>query len=224
MYYINNLEEQLYEVYASIKQHKVRSILTGFGITWGIFILIVLLGAGNGFRSGILNMFSGYASNSIWVTGNRVSRATSGGLQTGAQIRFDEDLLYSLQRRFIEIQQIVLEVNLPTNQPVGYKGNTGWFEIKGISEEYLNVKSLEIGEGRFLNDLDYREKRRSVIISEHVKDILFDKENPVGKYIDIDGVMFCVIGTLKSGTIFSMMEQYNIYTPSTTLLHTFKKR
>jgi len=218
---LNNLREHLYEVYSSLRQHKVRSILTGFSITWGLFILIVLLGAGNGFRNGMLNMFSGYASNSIWVTGSRVSKATSGGLQTGAQVRFDEDLLNRLKRRFVEIQQIASEVNLPNTRPIVYKDNTGWFEIKGISEEYLNIKSLEIGSGRFLNDIDYREQRRSVIISEHVRDILFDKENPIGKYIGIEGVMFKVVGVLKGGTLFSMMEQTSIYTPSITLLNTF---
>jgi ABC-type antimicrobial peptide transport system, permease component len=221
MNFFLDLREQLYEVYSSVKQHKMRAVLTGFSITWGIFILILLLGAGNGFRSGMLNMLSGYASNSILVTGSRVSQATNGGLQTGAQVRFDEDLLSRLNRRFPEIQQIASEVSLANNNPIIYKENTGWFQIKGISKDYLNIKSLEIGKGRFLNEVDYREQRRSVIISEHVRDILFDKENPIGKYINIEGVMFFVVGVLKGGTIFSMMEQNSIYAPSTTLLNTF---
>jgi len=221
MHFIDNLIEQFHEVYSSVKQHRLRSILTGFSITWGIFILIVLLGAGNGFRSGMLNMFSDYASNSIWVTGSRVSRATTGGLQTGAQVLFDEDLLNRLKKRFVEIQQIASEVSLPNTRPIVYNDNTGWFTMKGISEEYLYIKSLEIGTGRFLNEIDYRERRRSVIISEHVRDILFDKENPVGKYVNIESVMFQVVGVLKGGTIFSMMEQNSMYTPSTTLLNTF---
>jgi len=216
-----DLREQFYEVYSSLKQHKVRAILTGFSITWGIFILIVLLGAGNGLRNGMMSMFSGYASNSIWVTGSRVTRAVTGGIQTGAQVRFDEELLVRLKRRFVEIRQIASEVNLPGSQPIIYKENTGRFDVKGISEDYLNIKALEIGQGRFLNEIDYHEQRRSVIISEHVMDILFDKENPVGKYINIEGVMFNVVGVLKGGTVFSTMEQYSIYTPSTTLLNTF---
>jgi putative ABC transport system permease protein len=60
------MKEILKEIATSIKEHKARSILTGFGIAWGMFILIVLLGAGNGFRSGMLAMFSGYASNGYW--------------------------------------------------------------------------------------------------------------------------------------------------------------
>ena len=221
MNFFNDIREQLYEVYSSLKQHKMRAVLTGFSITWGIFILIVLLGAGNGFRNGISNLFSGYASNSIWVTGSRVTKAIYGGLQTGAQVRFDDDLLYRMKKRFIEIQQIASEVSLQNNRPIVYKENTGWFEIKGISDDYLNIKSLEIEKGRLLNKMDYREQRRSVIISEHVRDILFDKEEPVGRYINIEGVMFHVVGVLKGGTMFSVMEQNSIYTPSTTLLNTF---
>ena len=221
MNFIRDLREQLYEVFSSLKQHKVRSVLTGFSITWGIFILIVLLGAGNGLRDGMLSMFSGFASNSIWVTGSRISKASTGGLQTGAQVNFNDELLNHLQYRFIEIQQIASEINLSSSYPVINKDNTGWFMVKGISEEYLNIKSLEIGTGRFLNHLDYIENRRSAIISEHVRDILFDKEAPIGKFINIEGVMFQVVGILKGGTMFSMTEQNSIYIPSTTLLYTY---
>ncbi|MDR2810827.1 MAG: ABC transporter permease [Tannerellaceae bacterium] len=221
MNFIKRFGEVLHEVYSSIKQHKARSILTGFNITWGIFILIVLLGAGNGFRNGTLSVFSGYASNSIWVTGRRVSIATSSGLQTGSQIRFNDELLNRLKRRFAGIRQIASEVSLPNNNPIVYKDNTGWFNLKGISEDYLIMKSLEVREGRFLNPIDYREQRRSIIISEYVRDILFDKEYPIGKYIHIEGVMFCVVGVLKSGTLSSIMEQNNIYVPSSALLTTF---
>lgn len=91
MNFINRFGELLYEVYSSVNQHKSRSILTGFNITWGIFILIILLAAGNGFRNGTLNIFSGYASNSIWVTGSRVSKATKNGIQTGSPVRFNDD-------------------------------------------------------------------------------------------------------------------------------------
>jgi ABC-type antimicrobial peptide transport system permease subunit len=87
------MKEMVKEVYASIVQHKMRSLLTGFGIAWGIFILIVLLAAGNGFRSGMLALFGDYASNSIWVTGQWVSQAKAEGVQSGSRVRFDESLI-----------------------------------------------------------------------------------------------------------------------------------
>jgi hypothetical protein len=97
---IRFMKEVLREIIISIKEHKARSILTGFGIAWGMFILIVLLGAGNGFRNGMLAMFSGYASNSIWVTGQWVSQASIGGIQSGSRVRFNESIAEKLQKRW----------------------------------------------------------------------------------------------------------------------------
>ena len=218
---ISNLSELLNEVYSSIKQHKVRSFLTGFSVSWGIFILILLLGAGNGFREGMLNVFSGYASNSIWVTGTRITRSGKGSMQTGSQILFDDDILKKLKKHFQEIEYIASESGLTINNPIIYKDKTGWFDIKGISENYLKIKSLEVDKGRVFNLWDYENKRTVVIIGEKVKDILFEKEDPIGKYINVEGVLFTVIGTLKGGTIFSMMEQNSIYSPDITLRNTY---
>jgi putative ABC transport system permease protein len=215
------MNEVLQEVIASIKVHKARSILTGFGIAWGIFILIVLLGAGNGFRTGMLAMFSGYASNSIWVTGQHTSRATIGGMQSGSRVRFNESIVEKLKKRFPQIQAISQERSLEHANPIGYKGNTGHFDVKGIDIDYNSIKLLEIAEGRFLNENDYNEMRRVVVIGSRVKDVLFVNENPIGKQIQIAGVFFQVVGVLKSGSVFSLMEQNSIYSPIVTLFNTF---
>jgi putative ABC transport system permease protein len=215
------MREIVKEILASIQQHKARSVLTGFGIAWGMFILIVLLGAGNGFRTGMLAMFSGYASNSIWITGQRVSQAKAGGIQSGSLIRFNESVTDKLQKRFPQIKSISSEISLENANPVGYKGHSGHFNVKGIDRDYNTVKLLEIEEGRFLNELDYKELRRVAVIGDRVKETLFKNENPVGKHISIAGVFFQVVGVLKAGTLFSMMEQNSIYTPVVSLYHTF---
>ena len=221
MKFLSNLRELLHEVYSSVMQHKVRSILTGFSITWGIFILIVLLGAGNGFRSGMLALFSGYASNSIWITGLSVSKATNNGLPVGAQVKFDDRLLKKTEMMFPEILETASEISMPSNNLIAYKNNTGRFEVKGISENYMNIKSLGVEKGRLLNQNDYLERRRCLLIGERVSEVLFGNEEPVDKYVNVEGVMFQVVGLLKGGTIFSMMEQNSIYTTSETLFYTF---
>lgn len=221
MRFFSNLQELLHEVYSSVKQHKVRSVLTGFSITWGIFILIVLLGAGNGFRSGMLALFSGYASNSIWITGSNVSKAVNNGLPLGALVRFDDDLVKKIQQRFSEVLEMASEISLPGNNQITYKNNPGWFEVKGISENYMNIKSLSVDKGRLLNQNDYNERRRCLVIGERVVEILFGNEEPVGKFINVSGVMFQVVGVLKGGTLFSIMEQNSIYTTAETLFYTF---
>ena len=116
------MKEIFKEVYSSIMQHKVRSLLTGFGIAWGMFILIVMLAAGNGFRSGVLAIFGEYASNSIWVTGQWVSEAKIGGAQSGSRVYFTESITNKLEKRFSEIKAISSETSLESNSPVGYKG------------------------------------------------------------------------------------------------------
>jgi putative ABC transport system permease protein len=219
---LSNLSELLKEVYSSVAQHKVRSFLTGFGISWGIFILILLLGAGNGLRHGMMDMFSGYASNSIWVTGNRTGMAKPGGLQSGSRVLFNDRHLEKLRRHFPEIRYIASETGLATGNPIVYKDRTGFFDIKGISEDYLKIKSLEVEDGgRFFNRFDYRDRRRVVIIGERVKDILYGNENPTGKHVAIEGVTFRIVGILKGGTIFSVMEQNSIYAPDPSLRYTF---
>jgi len=209
------------EVYYSIKQHKVRSFLTGFSISWGIFILILLLGAGNGFRAGMLNLFRGYATNSIWVTGGKVTKPVKSTMQIGSQVFFNDELLNKLKNHFPEIQFIASETGLSITNPVVYKGITGFYSVKGISENYLKIKSIEVDDGRTFNNLDYKEKRTVVIIGDKVKDVLFEKENPIGKHINIEGVLFTVVGTLKGGTVFSFMEQNSIYCTDVTLRSTY---
>lgn len=215
------MKEIIKEILASMKAHKARSILTGFGVTWGIFILIILLAAGNGFRSGMLALFGDYASNSIWVTGQWVSNAKVGGVQSGSKVYFNETVIANLKSRFPQIQSISSEISLENANMIGYKGYTGRFEVKGISENYNLIKLLDAEDGRFLNHLDYNEKKRVVVIGNRVKETLFKNENPIGKHINISGAFFQVVGVLKSGTLFNVMEQNSIYAPATTLQYMF---
>ncbi|MDR1501597.1 MAG: ABC transporter permease [Prevotella sp.] len=215
------MKEIIKEIFASMRAHKARSILTGFGVTWGIFILIILLAAGNGFRSGMLALFGDYASNSIWVTGQWVSNAKVGGVQSGSKVYFNETVMANLKSRFPQIQSISSEISLENANLIGYKGVTGRFDVKGISENYNLIKLLDAGDGRFLNHLDYNERKRVVVIGNRVKETLFKNENPIGKHINISGAFFKVVGVLKSGTLFSVMEQNSIYAPVTTLQYMF---
>lgn len=215
------MKEIIHEVYSSIAEHKLRSLLTGFGVAWGMCILIVLLGAGNGFKSGILTIFSSYASNSIWVTGNRTSKTSTTGLQLGVEVKFSDHLLAKTQNVFPQIKLITEEISLFNAKQVNYKDNAGYFQIKGAGEGYKNIKQLDLAAGSWLNPLDYNEERRSVVIGSRVKDVLFKNENPIGKSICISGVYFQVKGILSEGTIFNIAEQNSVYLPSITLINIF---
>lgn len=209
------------EVFASIKQHKTRSTLTGFGVAWGMFILIILLGAGQGFRSGVLNMFSGYASNSFWITGFWTTKATLNGMQEGSRVAFNRDILEKLTRKFPQIDLISSEIPININYTVTYKKNKGNFEVKGVGAEYLKIKTINVGRGRIFNEKDFLDRRRVLIIGGQVMKMLFDNENPIGKYINISGVFFQVVGVINDGTLLSTMEQNNIYAPDEVIYNIF---
>lgn len=217
------MNDLLYEVFSSIKQHKLRSSLTGFGVAWGIFILIVLLAAGNGFKNGIFSLFEGYSSNSVWITGSSISKPVIGGLAIGAKLEFEESLLIRLKNRFPEIELITPEVSFQNGlSTVTYNETSGRFTVKGIGLEYMQIKTIEIDRsGRNFNNIDFDYSRRNVIIGKQVKDTFFENEDPVGKYINISGIYFLVIGEIADGNIFSSMEQMNIYMPNSTLYETF---
>lgn len=214
--------ELIKETFSSIRQHKTRSILTGCGITWGIFILIMLLGIGNGFRQGTVSMFEEYAANSIWITGGVVSESKPGGKPVGTVIRFDDANINRLKARIEEIQFVSPEISLDGVHAVSFRNNFGNFEVKGLGPDYKKVKTLNIGTGRDLNKLDFDGKRRNVIIGEQVKNVLFGKgNNPIGKEIEIAGVYFQVVGVIESGTLYGMIEESSIYMPNATLFSTF---
>jgi putative ABC transport system permease protein len=214
-------EEFLVEIVISLRQHKLRSMLTGFGIAWGMFILILLLGAGNGFRHGMLNLFSDYASNSMWITGYKTDEINIGGLQKGQKVEFTDEMIHKLKKQKSFIDLISPEISFNSNNRVAYNDNSGVFNIKGIGQSYMTIKNIEIEEGRNLNVLDYKQARRNVIIGSRVKEILFGNSNPIGKSIYILNTSFKVTGIIKEGSILSLGETNSIYIPDVVIYNSF---
>ena len=215
------MDEVLKEVFLSIKQHKARSILTGFGVAWAMFILIILLGGGNGFRSGVLGLFSSYAKNSIWVTGFWTKQATLNGLPQDVRVTFRYDLIEKIRHKFREIEKFSPEIPINSNYSVKYKENSGKYEVKGIGIDYLDIKAIGVGEGRSFNNSDFQQQRRVMIIGDQVRKMLFLNEDPIGKYLDISGIYFKVIGVLDNKNVFSQFEQNSIYAPNIVIKNIF---
>jgi len=207
MFTINQLEDIIH----SLKQNKLRNILTGFGVAWGIFILVILLGAGNGFQTGIMKLFGSFAQNSLWVYGGQ-SSSVEIGMTEGKLILFNEEDVNIIGKRFTEIESISPETTIPRSI-VSFKENFGAYTIKGISEDYFKIKILDIDHGRTFNKLDNSEKRKVAIISNKIKKVLFKQNNAVGQFINISGTWFKVIGVLDEGNIFTQSEQNAIFIP-----------
>ncbi len=194
--------------------------MTGFSVAWGIFMLIVLLGSGNGLENGVREQFRGGAINGIWLSGGTTSMEYK-GLKTGRDVNFtDED--YDLLKNTISGYDHISARLFMGQQLVSYKNEYGTFFLSPSHADYGEIKEIEIISGRFINNLDTKEFRKVAVIGEKVKATLFKGQDTIaiGKYINIRGVLFRVVGLFRD---FSRNdnEQLRIYIPITTAQRIF---
>lgn len=187
------------EIGAAMSKNKLRTGLTAFGVFWGIFMLVVMLGSGNGLRNGILQEFTGTATNSFFMWAQTTSKAYK-GLQPNRQFNFTVEDGDALRQNLKD-----LKIVAPMNQLGGYRGQnnvvrglkTAAFEVSGIYPELKQMQQFKLTGGRFINNIDISERRKVAIIGDEVVNKLFSKdEDPVGSYIKVNGVNFMVIGTI----------------------------
>ena len=201
----------LREIYYSIKHNKMRAVLSGFGISWGILILVVLLGTGKGFQDAVMNLFSVFAQKSMYIYGGTTSMKHK-NIKEGVEIRFDETYLLLLKDRYSEIAAISPEIS--STQLVKNGVKSGNFRTIGINDAYMQIKILEVKDGgRLFNQADIDKERNVAIIGENVETTLLGNKDGLHEYINISGVFFRVIGVLKNDNIFSASEINSIYVP-----------
>jgi putative ABC transport system permease protein len=187
------------EIFATIKKNKLRTALTCFGVFWGIFMLVVMIGSGNGLSNGILKDFAGTATNSFFCWAQKTSKPYK-GMKPGRNFNFNNDDTKALK------QLPELAVVAPMNQLGNYEGTNnvvrglknGGFEVSGVYPELRKIEATTIKAGRFLNQNDIDDKRKVAVIGKRVQEILFEKdENPIGEYIRVQGVYFRVVGVTE---------------------------
>lgn len=204
----------LYEIFNTIRRNKLRTFLTGFAVAWGIFMLIVLLGAGNGLKNGFSANWGDRLLNVVQIWGGRTTIPYA-GFQSGRWISLDNKDLQFTEAEFPE------EVNFAAgNIGLGSKNISNGAEyissyLQGVSPNMLTINGLKIaqGDGRFINDLDIRENRKSIVISQRAKEILFKTENAIGKKVNVAGIIYTVVGVYY---ITDRQETTNSYIPIST--------
>ena len=204
------------EILEALAKNKLRTLLTAFGVFWGIFLLVVLLGAGNGIQNGVLRQFGGVATNSFFVWGGSTSRPWA-GLKAGRWVMFDNDDTAAIRREVPEVGILAPRASRGMPNVVrGTKLNT--FRVLGDEPAIFGIESLRIVRGRFLNELDLAEARKVAVIGSRPREVLFEPgEDPLGEAIEIGGVSFKVIGVFESRQLGGSAEwqQQTIYVPST---------
>ncbi len=183
--------DQWQEIFATIRKNKLRTFLTGFSVAWGIFMLVILLGSGNGLAKGVMYNFSD-AKNSVWMGGGRTSMAYN-GLNAGRDIELTNEDLKLLKDRYTRIENLSAR-HYVYSDAISYKNNYGDFNVLAVHPGHLVVENVKLISGRLLNKLDIQEYRKVAVIGTAVKDQLFKEEDAVGKYVKLNGISFKVVG------------------------------
>lgn len=181
------------EILGNIAKNRMRTFLTGFSVAWGIFMLIVLLGAGKGLENGVKNQFNQDAINSLWINSGRTSIAHE-GYQPGRLIQFTNEDYDLLSRSYKNMEHMSARVELDEINLISYKSRWGNFNVKGVHPEMVFPEKVSVISGRFINELDVKEGRKVASIGKKIVEELFLREDPIGKEININGVMFNVVG------------------------------
>lgn len=210
------------EIYYTISKNKLRTILTGFGVFWGIFMLVLLLGAGKGLENGTKGMFGDLAKNSIWIWGGKTSIPYN-GFKPGRNISFTIDDYYALKENTPELKYIAPGAMLRGTYTVNYDDKYGSFTVGGDFPDMFKIRALNVLSGRLINMLDINENRKVALIGTRVKELLFGTNDAIGQYITIKGVYFKVIGVFEPFTSQGngRDDSEKIFVPLTTLQKTY---
>lgn len=184
------------EIYASVRKHQLRTMLTCFGVFWGIFMLVVMLGASSGLENGVKSTLD-IAANSIFLWSNKTSEPYK-GLKAGRFIRFNNEDVEALRTQIPELQVLCPRNGLDASN-IGYKNKSAVFDVMGDYPDYVYLKKMDILKGRFINDKDIAERRKNAVVGEEIVKQLFPADkNPLGEYISIKGVFFQIVGVFRS--------------------------
>jgi len=211
------------EIWESVRRNKLRTCLTGFAVSWGIFMLIVLLGAGNGLMNSFMSGGRGFAANSVLVGGGWTSKPYD-GLKAGRRIRLDDtDVAITGGDLFTDhVDQVSASVY--TNATVSYGKMYFSGRIDGEYPASQEMNKIEIRYGRFLNDKDITDSRKVIVIPENTAEKLLEGgqgvESLLGKYVKVGSLAFRVVGISKSDR---MSNSNYIYAPFTTVKTVYGK-
>lgn len=215
------------EILEALTANTFRTILTAFGVFWGIFILVILLAAGNGLENGVKKGFDGIATNTMFMWSQTASKPYK-GLPANRKFNFKNADVAALKENFPDLLYVS-----PRNQLGGFEGannvvrgtKTAAYTIYGDYPELINQEPMDIPKGRFLNQQDITLKRKVAVIGQGViKELYTPVEEVIGTYIKINGVNFMIVGVYKSKSNNrggGEEEQKKIFIPFTTFQQAF---
>ena len=205
------------EIWQSISRNKARSFLTGFGVGWGLFMFIVMSGMGSGFKDGVMSQIENVPGNAVFIFP---------GLTTIEYKGFNEGRRWGMETSDITmIKNNVPEIEHVTGVVFGNQAifnrndNSASFWTRGVDDTYINIEAYTLLQGRNINPIDIKEKRKVCIIGSRIYDQFFEKdEEAIGELVSINGSFYQVIGVMLGSDNININGNLNnsIFLPFTT--------
>lgn len=196
--------DQWSEILQTVTRNKSRSLLTAFGVFWGIFMLVFLMGGGEGLKRFMAQNFAGLAQNSCFLMPGTTSKAYK-GFQSGREWSLknaDVDRI----RRAVPAVETVTPMAACWGRTFSYDDQQSRGTLKGVRADYADIEEPHLTHGRFLTDTDERDSRKVCVIGKRVYEELFpDVDNPCGRYVEVDGVYYQVVGVSKMTSNIGIM-------------------
>ena len=182
------------EIGATLSRNKTRTFLTAFGIFWGTAMLAMLWGGAAGLKGMLMRNFDGFATNMAIIEGQRTTISYK-GFNKGMQIKLNQTDLYNIKNKVPHIDASSGIKMLGANVAYNTTGKTGVF-CRGVEPDFFDIQLPVIYSGRLFNDADIRERRKVAEIGKNIAGELFGNEDPIGKFISINGVFFQIVGVI----------------------------
>ena len=207
--------EEWRQILLSAFRHRTRTLLTAFGVFWGIFMLVILLGIGKGLERGVSGMFKDDAVNSVWISARSASMPFQ-GLNAGRVIRFGLEDLHAIETSIPGLSSITPRHAVPLSRNIRSAFGHGSFPVLGIFPGYHRIEKNILRYGRFINRFDIDSGRRVAVIGWRVAQLLFElPAAAVGQSLDIAGISFKVVGVFHDSGGESELRR--IFLPYTAL-------
>ncbi|MFV0391755.1 MAG: ABC transporter permease [Paludibacteraceae bacterium] len=215
------------EIWQAITHNKSRSVLTAFGVFWGMFMLVVMVGAGDSLQKGMQEEIEGFATNSCFVSDETTSEPYK-GFKKGRKWTIVNTDIPILEQKIPEIQHLspVLFGGRSTERNVTRGEKSGSFNSKGVYPNYNEIDRSTLTHGRFINEIDVAENRKVCVIGKRVYEVLFNKgENPIGKMIQLNGMYFHVVGVSGNSSNINIggNAEETVILPFTTMQQAFNQ-
>lgn len=212
------MRELIKEIWSTSKRNKLRTSLTGFAVAWGIFMLIFLLGAGNGLINAQLQQSTRFLANSMRVFPGETSKAYK-GLKEGRSITLnDRDILISNQTYGQYVDDVggrLEQYNVNINYGDNYVASQS---LVGVAPTHPKIDKTELIAGRFINEIDMKDQRKNVVLSRsQAKELCKDYRSLVGKNVKISNLNFQVVGIYKDDESRNNTEAFIAYSTIKTI-------